>query len=55
MITNAEGYRDKAALYLGYASSARAAGRFAYARICLSLARAFRTRSRQSLPLEHLR
>ena len=55
MITNFEGYRDKAALWLGYAGAARAAGRLTIAHFCLGLARAFRTRSRQSLPLEHLR
>ena len=54
MITNIEGYRDKAALWLGYASSARAAGWLGAARLCLGLARAFRKRS-PNLPLEHMR
>ena len=54
MITNFEGYRDKAALWLGYASFARAAGWLGEARLCLGLPRAFRVRS-PLLPLDHLR
>ena len=54
MITNVEGYRDKAAQWLSYASTARACGFLSYARVCLSVARAFRVRS-PLLPLDHLR
>ena len=52
MITNAEGYRDKAALWLSYAGAARAFGFLSYARFCLGMARSFRL---YSLPLDHLR
>ena len=54
MITNVEGYRDKAALWLGYASAARKAGRLTLARFCLGMARSLRQRS-PLLPLDHLR
>ena len=54
MITNVEGYRDKAALWLGYAGAARRTGYLVLARHCLDMARAFRVRS-PLLPLDHLR
>jgi len=52
MITNVEGYRDKAALWLNFAGAARKIGRLTLARFCLGMARAAR---HGRLPLDHLR